>query len=1293
MSEKIRGTNLWTRFSLLLTYALFLSLWFCQALFLPVESNAAVADLMHNSANPKIGTTKYGTWGTTWNCATCHNDTTTNIKMVVPSIVPPWTTTTRQVVFNKITSTTVTYLGVMGNDERSVLSRSTNICEVCHTKTKFHQYSSNSVTTPVANATHKNRADCTQTCHPHSAGFAISVTGCTACHGNPPSTTAELTTNAFTYAGVPGAHVKHSSYAPAIACITCHQGTNITMTSGDNKVNLGFQINKANWPQYSPPANSTAASAVVVNSNYANWQVAAPTTSTTAANTMTCSVYCHAGWTGAGGTQNPVSWATTGPLACNSCHYSTQTEVNTAGASAPGSHYKHAASTQQNYACTACHGATLPTTTSHVNGDSKVTFTAGGKYKGFPNFTSASAKSSGAAYGTCTATACHGQNSPAAWGTAVNPTSGNVCQKCHGSLTAAFNNFSSPTIAPGYGTDGRDTGGNTAATSARVGAHQGHLQAQSGISDPIHCGECHTTHTTVQDSTHLNYSTATIAFGPLSKAQSHPSPSVTRVSGALNCNAVYCHSGKYNTGTVPAWNNTSLLNGTFPSDCGKCHGLPPATSDHTGIATLTALPITTCGCHNNINSSATTYAGIFYNKSLHINGIIEGGDCLSCHNKIQGTAPNQRAAVVGQFAAQSHHVQKAGGITKTDCYQCHMEANADGSPNPTYHLKTSKASVDLAIWSGGVRSTTYISYTANSANRKQAVKLNLHCLGCHRATGPINPFGDSYTPSKYAWDAKSIQERYSTPVTTPWGKYNIAQTNKKATVTKALSAHGNAVANKSMNWDTTNGIDGATALIVGATSNVVCYDCHNSHGSTVAGITSQYSSATGRNKGGILKDIVAGTGGYTADYKPAAHTATGPEHNTFNPGATLCFDCHNTKSAGVLMAGYTSSHRAPWGYNSTFGVTKSIGGYSDTPYFGNYTVNSAKRYVYKQGTAGAKAKPMGGHYGTSIAPQVSAITKQTVAPGVAVQPGINGLCTPCHDPHGVSPNTAYIANQTYAVPLLKGSWVTSPYKEDVAAVNINRGGGSTNGPTKVANNGSIPGYYIDQNTFVADLTTRSTTGVRFASVATNAKTGTGMPNIPDTTGNGGVFGGLCVQCHTKANLTDTVAASSTTWKTKNRIHQSVSGWASTAGGNASNKMHAYTCSKCHAPHTSKLPRLLVTNCLNVNHRNKVITGGSVLVGTPTNVRTTALNGPGNSGYTTSSSGSGAGRFPAGGGRYSTTTARATTPGPWGFGVTGTAAPAYPAPAAAYGSNCHQSSTAGGTAYSPTTQQWNTKSPW
>jgi hypothetical protein len=532
---------------------------------------------------------------------------------------------------------------------------------------------------------------------------------------------------------------------------------------------------------------------------------------------------------------------------------------------------------------------------------------------------------------------------------------------------------------------------------------------------------------------------------------------------------------------------------------------------------------------------------------------IPGGDCISCHTHSSGffesaagcldchsVQQGGRAAISSQFSGNSHHIQGAAAVSNSQCYQCHWEANADGSINSTYHegfnpdvqwddpnRSTPGAKVDLVIYGTGTRPTTYtvgttaVQYTANET-RSEIKKINTHCLGCHSAkNNTATPFGDGKTPNQYAWDSKSIDERYSQTGTTAWGKYSGGNFTSKNTQTKAYSAHGNATNNQG-GWDLSetwpNKRNGSQI--------VACFDCHNSHGSTVSGTTTSYTSTT--TNGGILKDTEAGTGGYSMTYKPQAGGSSA-NHNVYNAGAGLCFDCHMTASSGTT----------PWGYQGTFGETQAIKGYWDTKYFGPGTFTSQQRFSYK-------ANPLkGGHFGVSSA--LSSTPTHT----------INGLCTPCHDPHGVSPTLG--ANMQYSVPMLKGTWLTSLYKEDYApANNVAATARSDQGMEGVH-------FHIDQNTFGTSLTS-SVTGI----------------TQTDTQ-----FGGLCMSCHPKNTLTD---GTTHTWKSKDRVHESVKGWK-TADATIE---HNYPCSKCHTPHESFLPRLMVTNCLDYRHKGQMTNNTSAV---------------------------------------------------------------------------------------------------
>jgi predicted CxxxxCH...CXXCH cytochrome family protein len=519
-------------------------------------------------------------------------------------------------------------------------------------------------------------------------------------------------------------------------------------------------------------------------------------------------------------------------------------------------------------------------------------------------------------------------------------------------------------------------------------------------------------------------------------------------------------------------------------------------------------------------------------------------DCTKCHNGvIYG-----RMDIMGQFRSNSHHIQ---GVTVTNrhCYACHWEATDIGLIDVNYHAgynykthtSVKDAEVDLVIWGPGERPTNYESgVTAvtfdkskigTAEERTEVAKVTEHCLGCHsdqnNDTEPFNIVdpdnGDCKTPRQYAWDRTSIAARYLQTGTTTWGKYTGVANAAKKDIVKAYSAHGNAVANEG-GWDASTGLDETIPNTRNGTENVQCYDCHNSHGSKAEGITSSYRTFNGTYNGANLKETQAGKGGYQMTYKASANTDPDAV-NPYNAGAALCFDCHETETAGAT----------PWGYNSTFGATEPIMGYKDTSHFGPGTKGSTARFPYR-----ASREILGGHLKASSELKGLDGVPNTGDEAVGA---INGLCTPCHDPHGVSPTLG--DDQQYAVPLLKGTWLTSPYKEDLPQIQV--------GSRSYRNPGLY--WWTDRRTF-------------------------GGGRISESEEQ---FAGLCLRCHPKENLTDGIQKNSE-WKSLDRVHESVKGWGS-------NAEHSWPCSKCHQPHNSGLPRLLQTNCLDYNHIGRVESGG------------------------------------------------------------------------------------------------------
>jgi predicted CxxxxCH...CXXCH cytochrome family protein len=554
-------------------------------------------------------------------------------------------------------------------------------------------------------------------------------------------------------------------------------------------------------------------------------------------------------------------------------------------------------------------------------------------------------------------------------------------------------------------------------------------------------------------------------------------------------------------------------------------------------------------------------------------------DCTKCHAGNVGG----RVDIMGQFRGNSHHVQGVA-VTNQHCYACHWEATPEGLIDIRYHegynyknySTVKNAKVDLVVWGPGVRPNAYREYSSaagrataaqflasriNSTNvaveRRESAKLTNVCLSCHSdQNNDATPFGDCKTPRQYAWDRQSVAARYAQKGTAKWGKYSTATTSGKSKITKAFSAHGNAAANQG-GWDPNTGVDATIANTRAGFANlssnlhtVQCFDCHNSHGSKVAGVTSSYVNFSGSRNGGNLKEVTAGKGGYSMTYFARAKAKGSGVVNPYNAGAGQCFDCHMTASKGTT----------PWGYNSTFGATQPIKGYRDGLRFGQRTTAT-----YRLASPVKANKPVvGGHFQAS----------SPLDPARPVMGTIDGLCTPCHDPHGVSPSLG--DNKAYAIPLLKDTWLTSPYKEDKPPRDPY---GTNSTPTTWGTplyNGWLKPTVAPVSTYYTDRTTF----------------GTGRITEPEEQ-----FAGLCLKCHPKKSLLGNYTgavntptnASKAPWKSVARVHAAVKDW----GKNKVSGEHANPCSKCHQPHNSSLPRLMQTNCLDYWHRGNRPTGGQV----------------------------------------------------------------------------------------------------
>lgn len=577
-------------------------------------------------------------------------------------------------------------------------------------------------------------------------------------------------------------------------CLYCHDGKSATVTASllsgkhDKHMNPlnnammgtgnGFNCVDCHAPAITNSNNITIANKAMHVNATLNYSGAKARKNYTAGQ---CS-YCHSnGNPGAvvfiNMTGSKVWTSASGAITtCNKCHgrsnaYGYPDYANGGANSATSNlHSGHFAGMTDTTACADCHRKTGDATTInkfraystlHLNGLPNVSFNTAKSYIG--------SKAAVATVGnqvTCSTVVCHGQGAPV-WGTS---TAANQCQKCHGSRTQAFVSFSSPQVAPGYGTDGTDTSmTKKLPTDPRVGAHQRHLLTNV-LSAPVKCGECHVTVTSIRSANHWNYSTATLTFTG-GRATNNHTPSVSRTGGVMQCSNINCHSGYYNSGTTiaPFWNVTGMVKetGTTVGDCVKCHAMAPsAVTNHpaalTNSAALSTIVASCQGCHTNISSSITNVGNAFGNKSLHINGIIEVvQNCDSCHSydtTAGGTAwgTSNYGGTAGMEGRGAHvkHIEylKAKNPTlsllPTDtwtspsyiaiCGPCHST-----NPGTDHSMSTPTNPRSITFGGGGhqfgASAPFYNGSTASTATKKSSALKPKSCsnLDCHYRTSPI----------------------------------------------------------------------------------------------------------------------------------------------------------------------------------------------------------------------------------------------------------------------------------------------------------------------------------------------------------------------------------------------------------------------------------------------------------------------------------------------------------------------------------------------------------------------------
>ena len=256
----------------------------------------------------------------------------------------------------------------------------------------------------------------------------------------------------------------------------------------------------------------------------------------------------------------------------------------------------------------------------------------------------------------------------------------------------------------------------------------------------------------------------------------------------------------------------------------------------------------------------------------------------------------------------------------------------------------------------------------------------------------------------------------------------------------------------------------------------------------------------------------------------------------------------------------------------------------------------------------------------------------------------NISCGVCHDVHSISTGDA----SALAKPYLRGGWTTNPFPEDGAPRDSNpdlsasitsfggvpRGGvdGGSGHPLGWAGNNALGGWQIEQN----NSNFNDTSYASFGGLCQKCHSQTALESrwAPHASIVSGFTGGGSNIFRTSYR-SDSNMANYGTWKYAYMRHDNTSGGANSGkltwvyglrnaetknlpatnitgispmidpirpttvsnldlsallgvnvdDGSTDTDYHNFPCSKCHTPHASRLPKLMVTNCLDVTQNN------------------------------------------------------------------------------------------------------------
>jgi len=731
-------------------------------------------------------------------------------------------------------------------------------------------------------------------------------------------------------------------------------------------------------------------------------------------------------------------------------------------------------------------------------------------------------------------------------------------------------------------------------TEERHDEHMAQISAKLGITLPgtdleqkRMCQYCHLDPGGSGHNTDSGDSVADVTnFNPIWDATNPPSAGDASASfNATNgsCSSIDCHNNKATgTGTY-GWRDAGT------ASCTMCH------TAGGGVAGEFINPT------SSLHDTVPTISGVIHDDTLDASG------CVICHTATPSTAhldgnPDTSAPTI-QFAGT---VGFSDGTPPTCANNCHAESSTGVNWGRKWHEGSTNATGACAGchgdwangWNANVRHRTTTNAQSTHGNGTTYECGDCHVLEASTANYTFTFGGNDWGGASNHGDGNITMNDDGGGTITDWQR----GTGGNSAKSMCLKCH-TVWTDNPPHWfvNTTWPAD----EIIGDSINASCTGCHNAAGSGAAGVgpDSPHSNNvtgytcegchTGHNAGVIEIPNYGTIVNFSANGEGGINLGGADTSGTTE--AEICWNCHGTT-------------HSEWGTNT--GGSYNYGSVS-TPNWATATWSSAN-FSYKNGSL---TSPPGGQSGSSMHDTLRvpwpASTSDTV--------GEVG-CSYCHDVHDTQgPN---------GKPYLRGTWNPNPYPEDGAprSGDTYTAGGNPYGAVPRGNTATTgPGaYQIDQNNgnpngalgTYASVDGLCATCHDAATLKSRAPLHTNPLGYSDFANDTSAARNIFKQTDRSAaltrfdpgmayqnTLTSTLGDPSKGWGGGLRNKDFDAGIAvdPTLGGRYGYQagtfewgvtmndttvdadFHNFTCSKCHTPHASRLPRLMITNCLDTQN--------------------------------------------------------------------------------------------------------------